>query len=321
VSQSSVDKCFSLIRSPSSSLAQKDFAIAALSRVPGIPDFNWSPLLKHEALHRSLCTLAVRQNNILLITQLFETSLDYSLVEILKPLLSFLDADKVSQFIQKVTPSADLSTLLNSVDLFTNPTHVCLVFNAIRARPLIDVMAHGRFQKLSTALMKMTRDFFDERVATPFDDFALLCSLEAHVPISSLCWDILSPAASVTVPCLFLAGLRLRSALGEFIDSLLALLGKLDATQVVRAFVSIGVLIICELPDEPFRSVRVHFEAAPRELTADIVLALLPSLFAASRFVRAVHVDPIESAAIPEHTQLRDEIVACLRLKLGPETA
>jgi hypothetical protein len=80
---------------------------------------------------------------IITIGQLFHATSDFSIVDI-KPLLSFLDPDRVSQFLKLVDPLADLPTLLNSVDLFTNPAHVSAVFDAIRSRSLIDVMAHGR---------------------------------------------------------------------------------------------------------------------------------------------------------------------------------
>jgi hypothetical protein len=250
-----------------------------------------------------------------LVLQVFDATHDFTMLDIVKPLLSFLDPSKVSHFLTKTAPSADTQTLLNSVDLFTNPAHVCLVFDAIRARSVIDVMAHGQFHKLRTAVMKMTREFFDERVAVPFDDFAFLCSIEAGVPISSLCWDLLSPGGCVSVPCLFLAGLRLRAALTEFVDSLLALVGKIDPAQVAKCLVAIGVFMLVGLPQEPFRSVRLHFEAAPREIDTRLVLALLPSLFAASPAVRLVHIEPIEAAPMTEHSAVRDEVVECLRLK------
>jgi hypothetical protein len=53
--QSSVDNYFSLIRKPSSSIGQKNSTIAAVARVPGIPDFDWPSLFKCAPLHRSLC--------------------------------------------------------------------------------------------------------------------------------------------------------------------------------------------------------------------------------------------------------------------------
>jgi hypothetical protein len=77
-----------------------------------------------------------------------------------------------------------------------------------------------------------------------------------------------------------------------------------------RGFILIGLV------EEPFRSIRLHVEVAPRESDIDIVLALLPSLFAESPIVCTIHVDHIEAAAMTEHGGMRDEVMECLRLKL-----
>jgi hypothetical protein len=102
--------------------------------------------------------------------------------------------------------------------------------------------------------MKMTREFFDERVATSFDDIALLCSIEAGVSIS-----LLSQAAYVSIAFLFLVGLRLRA---KFIDALLALVSKIDPQQISRCSIMAGVFMLIGLVEDPFWSIRLSHARA-----------------------------------------------------------
>jgi hypothetical protein len=315
VSQSSVDKCFGLVRNSASSLDQQNFAISALSRVPGIPAYNWRQFVRFPRLHRSILTLAVRHNDIDIITLILESSDDFGLIDAIKPLLSFLDEDLVTRFIVKTAPATALSSLFSAVDLFTNGTHLLTIFDSIRRRSIVDVVARNEYAKLKTALMKFPPGDLEKFVLAPFDDFALLACVESSPSVSSFCWNLVSPTVCVSIPVLFLIALKLSPKLSEYIDAFFAILQRAERSQTSRCLVPMGVFMLATLAREPFLSIRLHYEANPCEIDSDVVLALIPSLFAASPLVKTAQFDVIEKADLPEYSDVRDEIVSCLKLK------
>jgi hypothetical protein len=313
VGKSSVDRIVSLIRSPS--LLQKNFGIAALARIPGAPEFDWHSLIEFKELHYSLCTLAVKQNKMPLVCELLDVAEDFELIEVVKSLLSFVDTEKVCDFLRRTAPATELSLLFNSIDIFTNAGHIAIVFNSIQQRPIIKELQNNEFQKLRTAIMKFTSDEFEALVITRFDDFALVCSIEGGMSVSNLCWNLLGSRGTVSIPCLFLAATKMRQRIPAFVEALLAIPQHANPDQLAKCLVTVGVFMLVGSTEEPFESIRIHYEANVTDIDAEIVLALLPGLFAASPVVRAVHVDVLENAPISEFGDVRDEIVACLRLK------
>jgi hypothetical protein len=107
----------------------------------------------------------------------------------------------------------------------------------------------------------------------------------------------------------------MKKRIPAFVEALLAIPQHANPDQFARCLVAVGVFMLVGSAEEPFESIRIHYEANVTEIDVDIVLALLPSLFAACPVVRAVHVDVLENTPIGKFGDVRDEIVSCLKLK------
>ncbi|OHT10165.1 hypothetical protein TRFO_20630 [Tritrichomonas foetus] len=318
VPQSSVEKCFTLLNSPASKYAQKNFALLSLSQVPNVPNVvDWNLFLNESSLHKSLCQLAVRKNDIDLISKILEKSNDFTLVYVLKPLLGFMNHDMVVNFITKTADKSDAFTLINSIDLFTDQEILLLVFSFIRKHSLIEIISGRQYQKLRTALAKFKSEALEESVLSPFDDFAFLCSLEAGLPKSQVCKKLIynsDEKLCVSIPCLFLTLLKYRDKMVEFSESSFAIVKRLEIQDIINATKLISVFYLVGSKKEPFLTITNHFEANPSEISEDFIQCLMPSLFS-TYISKSEHFEILERVLNTVDDRFIKEAVSALRLK------
>lgn len=316
ISQSSTDKCVSLLNSPSSTSKQKNFALLALSQTPSFPDnLPLEQLSDDSFLHRSLLMVASKTKNADLISSVLSKSNDFTILDVIKPLLPFLDQKIISRFVEKTALDTDVQILFDSLDLFTNPNIIFIVFTDIRCRPIIDTIRTNRFQKLRTSISKLGPQEQMEKITfTPFDDFALLSMHVLEYPISRICKGLISEKSMVTLPSVFLVLMNKRQEMFQFADSMFAYIQDLEANEIVKALKFIVVFFLIGSSKEPFETIRLHLESNPSDLTEDLVHSLLPSLFA--RFISKIdHYEILLKANKDKKCFYLDEAVQALRLK------
>lgn len=319
VSQSSTDKCISLLNSPSSTYKQKNFALLALSQSPSFPedkiDLSSKELINEPLLSRSLLLVAMKTKNTEVISSILNQSKDFTIIEVIKPLLPFLDQKMVSNFVEKTALDTDVQVLFDSLDLFTNPNILFIIFTDIRCRPIINTIFTNRYQKLRSAISKLGPQEIMEKITfTPFDDFALLSMRERDYPISSICRGLIGQKSIVTLPGVFLILTSERNKMFQYADSMFAFIQDLDGSEIVKALKYIAIFYLVGSSREPFETIRLHFEANPTELNEDIIHSLIPSLFA--RFInKSEHYDILVKASKETDDVYLNEAVQALRLK------
>lgn len=316
IGSSSVDKCVSLLVDSVSTNDQKKFAIAALNRVPVLPEFDWGSLVSTPELHQQLCAFACRQNKLDLIWQILEQSNDYNVLPHLKGILRFLDASRIVNFIQRTARTVSTETLMSTLDIFPIREYLLPVFSEIRSRPLMSIFAKNQFQKLGPALAKFSPKDLEDQVLTPFDNFALLCeaSMNWSGRKKSLFCSRVASSTELTADFLFRFAITRASPDTDVIDTLLALIGG-NSDKAIRVITAAAAFILAYENKQPFLAIRNHFEENPSDVTNEVILALAPSIFASSRFLTLGHIEILNGFADGEPAI--KEIVTCVRLGQG----
>jgi hypothetical protein len=315
VSNSSIAQCFAMLSdSRAFSVAQKKFAIAAVNKVPQNESYDWTGLFAYPELHKALCSVAVKRNDIGGICAILDRSCDFSILMILKPVIAYIVPDIVLRFIQKTGDSTDTETLFNCLDLFTHSSHILCVFGFIRKRSILKIVMENKFDKLGTALTKLSSEDF-ENVLCPFDDLSLLCGMESNASKAMLCRNMVSKSACFSLSLLFLFGVRLEKRANDMIDNLFAIVKEVETAQIGRWILSIGTLLLVSLDKEPFKTIRLRFEGNLEDVCDEMVFGLLPGLFSGWSLVGVYQLDVLAGIGECECSKVIEEITECLRMK------
>lgn len=317
VAESSVQKCMSLLLSPSSQSEQKNFALLALAQVHSFSDDITATLNKfvdNKELQKSLAFFAAKHNNAELLSRLLTESDDYTILNHLKPILSFMDQNILLNYVKKTSEKATLKDLFSSVSFYQNPTILNVLFETIRKRSLIELIQSGQYQNLRTAIAKYKNpENIEKYIYTPFDDFALLAMIESETSMVSIIRGLAGDNCQVTLPVLFLLLLKQKTKMAEFVDSMFSYIQSAEKTEIVKVLKYISLFYLVGANSEPFETIRYHFETNPKELTEELLFSILPSLLTRN-ITNSRHVDILINAQV-EDNQYLDESIRSLRLR------
>ena len=294
IPKSSIERCLSLLGGQNQ-IPQINFALLALSQIPTKLDNDFSKYVKFHELHQALCKLANKQNNKELIISILNESKDYNIIFELRYNMSFIGKDIVKKFIEKTAPDTKLEILFNSIDIFEDKELLLCVFSYIRKKDITEIIINNQYQRLRTALAKFDDNEIKTNILQPFDDFALLCSFEKEMKLSIICNKLQSSQSNpkFTYPSLFLLLLKQeKTKLSEFPEAMLAItIEKNDHNPTNLRTISLFYLVLSD--DEPFHSIKIHFQGNPLELNYDILSVLMPSLL--TKYIsKSSHIDHIQ---------------------------
>lgn len=315
VSKSSSDRVLQMALNTSSSVNQREFALLAISQMQTAPEANYEQILvKWPELAKSIMQVAVRNNNNALIQHILEKSNDYKVIFSLKTLLAFVDQEIILKFIEKTAGSADLQTLLLSIDLFNNTQHIIAVINAIRKFEISGIVKSGGGERLKNALLRLSQEELDKFVYSDFDDFALVSSYLTNMSVSNVCWKIVQ-SSKISVKALVDYAFARKRQIFTFIEGFFAVMQHTSVDQTDRAIVALSIFMLINETNQPFLIIKQKIEANPSMLDENALVLLLPSLISACSMIRSEHTAIFEQISTQKFATAREEIVNASRLR------
>lgn len=280
VTKGTIDKILSLIFSKASNSKQISFGLRVLS-LSSANDVEISQIIgpKNQAVFPALLALCVHRNDVSLVHLILKFADDYGLVKIIKPVIEFINENKLIEFVKRTAPSATLDVILDSLEVFVSPAVILEVFSEIRLKKYDFKSFLNHSSQIQSALLKLPSKEFKSNVYKEFDDFSLFCAFEINCPTNSLCWNLAE--GNYSLNHLFLnvtmnqKGIERRKELG---NDLFAFLDIASSKEIDRLFVAMLTVKFAENYDGTLNVIRKHFQINSDQLSEEIILILAPEI-------------------------------------------
>ena len=311
------DQMIGLLKSPNSSIVQKEFSILALSQLQTQPEENYLQIYKdtNDSLGNPLMQLAVRNNDSVMITKLLELSNDFTTILPLKPLIVFTDAQLIQSFLQRTIEHADVDTLISNISIFSVPLHIITILDELRKRDLYEPYRLNITDRLKNALLRLSPEELDG-VYNRFDDLALVCASELSAQPSTVIWKVIETQTSISLPILIQFVLKKRNSLSSYIEAIFPILQNTTSQQSADKCVELmTLLLLFKENNQPYITIQNRLECNPNEMSEEELLLLLPSLVCNNKNIGSEQVAVFQSVQFNKYQAIVDEIKEVTNLK------